>query len=156
MLGSNANSIAKAALSMNSMREAIVTCLLGTLNLECSKLCQKKPASLFRKIPVEDLAEFKWDDMIVELHNEAPLLLKVVDCLVARNDGRNKKKVGAAHYPGICSAISVLLKERNQEMCGLQSLISLMMYSCHCEKQYPGIDFCTTGTVEGNPSHHSG
>lgn len=136
LLGGDALSIGKAALAVEGVREAIVTQLLGTLNLECSKLCRKKkPVSLFRKIPVNKLAEFKWDDMMAELERDAPLLLKILDCVVARNDRRNKSKVRAAHFPGICTAVSVVLKERNREMCGLQSLISLLMYSCHCEKQ---------------------
>ena len=72
---------------------------------------------------------------MVELERDAPLLLQIIQCLVARNDYRNKCKVGAAHYHGICTAIAVMLKERNREMCGLQSLLSLLMYSGHCEKQ---------------------
>jgi len=39
-----------------------------------------------------------------------------------------------AHYPGICITVAVFLKERNWEMCGMQSLISLL-YSSHIEKQ---------------------
>ena len=110
--------------------------LLRTLNLECSVLCRKrKPVSLFRKIPVNKLAEFKWAEMIAELEHDAPLLLKILHCMVAKNNSRNKCKVGAARYPGICTAVSVVLKERNREMCGLQSCLSLLMYSCHCEKQ---------------------
>ena len=54
---------------------------------------------------------------------------------VRGNDHRNIIKVGAAHYPGICCAAAILLKERNHEMCGLQSLVSLIMYTCHAEKQ---------------------
>lgn len=135
LLGGDATSIGKAALAMNDVREAIITLLLGTLNRECSKLCRKTEPVSFRKLPVEKLANFKWEDVMAELEHDAPLLLKIVHCLVARNDRRNKCKVGAAHYPGICAAVSVLLKERDREMCGLQSLISLLMYSCHCEKQ---------------------
>ena len=44
-------------------------------------------------------------------------------------------KVDTAHHPGIYSAAAVLLKERNREICGLQSHVSLLMYSCHAEKQ---------------------
>lgn len=138
VLGGNAASIAKAAMSVEGVREAVVQQLLGTLNTECSKLCRKKTTSspsLFRRIPIEKLAEFKWDDMMTELEKEAPLLLKIMQCLVARNDWRNKSKVGVVRHPGICAAVGVMLKERNREMCGLQSLVSLLMYSCHCEKQ---------------------
>ena len=29
------------------------------------------------------------------------------------------------HMPGICMAVATLLKERNREMCGVQSIISV-------------------------------
>ena len=136
LLGGDAASIAKAALLVEGVKEAIIQHLLGTLNVECNKLCRKKqPSSLFRKIPIEKLAMFKWQEMVMELEQDAPLLLDIIHCLVARNDRRNKCKVGAAHNPGICTAVAVILKERNREMCGLQSFLSLLMYSCHCEKQ---------------------
>lgn len=136
LLGGDAGSIAKAALSVEGVREAMITHLLWTVNQECSKLCQKHPiASIFRKIPVEKLAELKWDDLMMELEHDAPLLLRILGCVAARNDRRNTCKVGAAHHPGICTAIAVILKERNRQMCGIQSLLSLLMYSCHCEKQ---------------------
>ena len=68
--------------------------------------------------------------MVYELEKHAPMVLRIVSCLVTRTDGRNKTKKGTAHQPGICTAVAVILKERNREMCGLQSLqISLLMYS---------------------------
>lgn len=136
LLGGNAASISKAVLSVETVREAIITQLLGLLNRECSKLCRFNPTSSpFRTIPVEKMVEFKWDDLMSELESSVPLLLKILHCLAARNDRRNKCKTGAVHNPGICTAVAVLLKERNREMCGIQSLLSLIMYSCHCEKQ---------------------
>lgn len=36
---------------------------------ECSKLCRYSTPSLFCKIPVEKMAEFKWDNLISELHH---------------------------------------------------------------------------------------
>ena len=137
LLGRNSCSIAKAALSMEGVKEAIITQLLGTLNQECNGLCHRKKerSSLFRRIPVDTMVDFKWAQMIEELESRAPLLLRIFDCLVTRNDHRNKCKIGVAHYPGICTAIAIILKERCRDMCGLQSLVSLLLYSCHCEKQ---------------------
>ena len=136
LVGGDAVSIAKAALSVEGVRETVTIQLLRTLNQECSKLCKMQPtSSRFRKIQVDRLADFKWADMIAELERDAPLLLKIINCVVARNDGRDKCKVGTVRYPGICTAVAVMLKERNREMCGLQSMLSLLMYSCHCEKQ---------------------
>lgn len=125
-------SIAKAALGVEDVREAIISQLMGTLNEECRKLCRQKPTNTpFRNIPVNKLVEFKWENMIGELQSKAPLLYRILYSLTSRNDHRNMLKLGAAHFPGICAAAAILLKERNREMCGLQSLISLFMCSCH-------------------------
>ena len=120
---------------MLDLKAAIVQQLLGTLNEECTNLCKKTTISTFRTIPVDQLSNFTWKDMIEELQQKAPLLFTLLHSIVSRNDHRNTVKVANIHYPGICSAAAVLLKERNREMCGLQSLVSLLMYSCHAEKQ---------------------
>ena len=91
LLGGNPVSIAKAALLVEGVREAITTLFKGTLNQECRKLCQKgTPAqpdsSLYRSIPVGQCAGFRWTDMMAELEKNAPLLLSFVQCLVTRND----------------------------------------------------------------------
>ena len=110
------------------MKEAIIKLLLRELNEECTNLCRKTSTSPFHTIPADHLANFKWKDMVNDLQLKAPLLFTVLHSIVSRNDHRNAVKVGAAHYPGICSAAVILLKERNREMCGLQSLISLLMF----------------------------
>ena len=51
------------------------------------------------------------------------------------NDHRNKQKCGAAHYPGICMAVAVILNERSQKMAGIQSLVSMILFASHAEKQ---------------------
>ena len=56
-------------MSVEPVREAIITHLLGLLNRECSKLCRYSTPSLFCKIPVEKMAEFKWDNLISELQS---------------------------------------------------------------------------------------
>ena len=80
--------------------------------------------------------------MAEELQQKAPLVFSVLLSIASRNDNRNAVKVATAHYPGICSVAAILLKERNREMCGLQSLVSLLMFSCHAEKQV----HCICGT----------
>ena len=72
--------------------------------------------------------------MVTDLKVKAPLFFTLLDSITSRNDHRNIAKVGVTHYTGI-SAAAILLKERNREMCGLQSLVSLLLYSCHAEKQ---------------------
>ena len=73
--------------------------------------------------------------MIAELEGKAPLLLRICSSIVSVNDHRNQHKCGASHYPGICMATAVLLKERNREVTGLQSLMYLLFFSSHVEKK---------------------
>ena len=107
------------------------------ISKECCTLCERKDSSvsLFRSIPVTAIANNKWKDFIEELQSKAPLLLQVFTSVVSAHDHHNTNKVGSVHYPGICAAIAILLKERSREMCGLQSIVSALMYSGHCEKQ---------------------
>ena len=135
LLSGNAPSIAKAVLAMDDIREAVTVLLLDSIDGECSALCKKTPASQFRTIPVEDIQHFQWLNLVENLQTSSPLLFRLLTTIAGRSDARNTLKVGPAHYPGICAAAAVILKERNREMCGLQSVVSLLMYNCHCEKQ---------------------
>ena len=78
--------------------------------------------------------DFQWEKLVNEMHTRAPLLLQILSSIVSRNDHR-RKWTGRAHYPSICMAISVLLKECNREMTGVQFIMSLMLFSSHAEKK---------------------
>lgn len=120
---------------MNDIREAIFTHFINMVNKECTMLCKSATSPThFRNIPVDQMVNFKWENLVDELKLNAPLLFKILVTIASRNDHRNVYKVGSAHYPGICTAVAIMLKERNRYMCGVQSLVSLIMYSCHCEK----------------------
>ena len=58
--------------------------------------------------------------------------------IVNRNDYRNQHKQGERHHPGICMAIATLLKERNHEMCGVQTYLSLVLFSSRVHKEVTG------------------
>lgn len=131
----HAPSFADAALEITPLKEAVFTSFVNTICHECSTLCQRVDSGLFRNIPVTDLADMKWQEFIEELQCKAPTLLQILTTIVSFNDHRNTTKVGSSHHPGIIAAVAVLLKERSREMVGVQSIVSVMMYSCHCEKQ---------------------
>ena len=133
LLGGYAPSIAKAVMAMEDVRKCLFNLFLITLNDECNQICQHTQKSVFRKMSTAEVMDFKWSLLINELKSKSPLLYSILSSIATRNDGRNAIKVGVAHYPGICTAAAVI--ERNREMCGLQSLLSLLMYSCHCEKK---------------------
>ena len=109
--------------------------LLDKLDAECSKLCQRNDKSAFRNIPVSQMSAFDWKPLTNELELKAPMLLQILRTLASSKDHRNKRKSDSAHYPGICTAASVILKERNREMCGIQSVVSLLLFSSHANKQ---------------------
>ena len=70
-----------------------------------------------------------------DLTAKAPTLLKVLSSIVTYNDHHKKKPVEVAHHPCLCMAVSILLKERNREMCGLHSILSIVLYLAHVDKQ---------------------
>ena len=70
-----------------------------------------------------------------ELEEKAPLLLQIFQLIMSANDHRNQHKGGDQHYPGICMAMEVLLKERNREICGVQSVLSLLLFFSHAENK---------------------
>ena len=108
---------------------------LKVIDQECSVLCQRQAPSLFRSIPISRLHSFKWKDCIDDLSAKAPTLMSLLSKVVSHSDHRNEKKTTFSHFPGVCMATAVLLKERNREMCGIQTLNSLILYSSHAEKQ---------------------
>lgn len=135
LLGGHAPSIAKAVMAMEDVKESLHQLVLKTINDECNTICQRKNASTFRKMTMDQVVDFKWTLLIDELTAKAPLLFSVLSSIATYSDHRNITKTGAAHNPGICMAAAVILKERNREICGLQSLLSLLLYSCHSEKK---------------------
>ena len=127
MAGGNSASIARAVYSHRDIHEKLLHKFMGDLESECSSICKRalpgtgKP-SLFRKIPVKDMPTFSWSDCVNKLESTAPLLLRLMLLIVSHSNHRNKDKRCERHYPGMCMAIATLLKERNREMSGVQTL----------------------------------
>ena len=90
---------------------------------------------MFRRLSTNAMCTFDWQKCVEELKLKAPILLDIVLTLVSKNDGRNKHKSGTAHFPGVCTAIAVILKERNREMCSIQMLLSLVLFMSRVQKQ---------------------
>ena len=105
------------------------------INAECSELCKTSSPSVFRTIHLSKLHEFQWQSFIDELQTCAPILLKIFQVITSHSDSRNENKVGNAHFPAVCMAIGILLKERNQHMCGVQKMLSLLLFKSGVEKQ---------------------
>ncbi len=123
--------------SVTALRELLIQKFISLLNDECSALCRKSGdvPSLFRKFPVDADEPFSCERCIDELRVKAPNLLMLLFFLVSRSDHRNKTKKAEKHHPGICMALSVLLKERNREMSALQSFLSLVLFSSRVNRK---------------------
>ena len=78
-------------MATDSVRDELFHIFLDAINGECSNLCQRSPAnrSLFRKIPISQLIDFKWSELVSELEARAPLLLRALSTIVSLNDQRN-------------------------------------------------------------------
>ena len=130
-------SVAEAIINHNELGNLVLQHFLDKIDQECTTLCQKtlEPSSPFRKVPVDKFPTFQWKSLIEHLLSTAPILFRLLSTISSHSDHRNKKKVDSAHYPGICMTAAVILKERNREMCGVQSLISLLLYTSHVDRQ---------------------
>lgn len=131
LVGGHSPTIVKAIFAHDDLKELVLLKVLDAIDVEASKLCQHNSdsSSLFRKVSADKLPQFSWGSFITELQSKAPILFRVLSSLVSRNDHRNQQKRGAAHYPGICMAVATILKERNREMCGIQRLLSLILFT---------------------------
>ena len=137
LAGGHLPTIAKAVFAHDGLRELVLLKLLDTIDSECSVLCRRNASSQspFRKVPVDAMEGHQWSNCIHELESKAPTMLKVFSIICTRNDHRNQHKCGDSHHPGICMAVAAILKERNREMCGIQSLISLVLFTSRVEKK---------------------
>ena len=140
LAGGNMSTIAKAVYSNTDLRDQMVHKVLTEIEGECSTLCKRVlpntgSPSLFRKIPVGAMPKFSWMDCVRELESNAPILFKCLMSVCSHSDHRNKDKRGDSHFPGICMAVACILKESNREMCGIQTLLSLLVYGCCVQKK---------------------
>ena len=78
-------------------------------------------------MPISQFIDLKCSELVSELEARAPLLLKALCSIVARNDHRNQSKRGASHFPGICMAAAIILKERNRDMCGTDLPVDVLL-----------------------------
>ena len=82
--------------------------------------------SLFRKYDTMRIY-FEWIDYVAELKNKAPAFYCILSEIVSHNDKWNKYPL-SHHNPGMCTAAADLLKERNSEMDGLQTVMLLLLF----------------------------
>lgn len=135
LAGGDPKAIAKAALSEATVRECILKKITQQVDEECTCLCSRQPVSEFRKISPAQMENFTWDCLIEELKTKCPIFYRLLMTVVSHTDHRNTCKKGSVHNPGVCMAAAVLFKERNREMTGVQSYLSLVLYNSRVQKK---------------------
>ena len=139
LAGGHPETIAKSVLGNVEIRAVLVNKVVEMVDNECLALCRMpkdgEVLSPFRKLAFDQLKEFKWEMLISELQTKAPLLFKLLSKIVSHSDKRNQRKHGTVHHPAICMAVATILKERNKNMVGLQTLVSLLLFKFRVQKQ---------------------
>ena len=135
--GGNIQSIAKAALSHSSLRDQLVEGVIQILDNECSVLgsASAQSISLFQRVPIDNVESLSSKEAVSELQKKSPILFRLFKMIVGHSDHRNLHKSGESHYPGMCMATAILLKERNTRMGGIQSFLSLILFICRVSKK---------------------
>lgn len=135
--GDNVKSVCRAVFAIPHLREELVSRVTRTIDDECAFLCTKRVElmSLFRSMSLRQAECFLWAQAIAELESKAPTLYTILNSIVTHSASRNKFKKGESQYPGICMAVAILLKERNKQMCGLQSYLSSVLFSTKLHKK---------------------
>ncbi len=137
LAGGNLQSICRAIFSYPQLRDEAVSRISRIVDDECASLCSKssQPVSLFRSMTLEQAESFSWRQTVTELETKAPTLYHIIDCAITHSSKRNKMKKGERQFPGLCTAVAILLKERNRIMCGVQSYLSSALFSTHIQKK---------------------
>ena len=137
LAGGHIPSIARTIFSHAGLREELLIKVMNQVNEECAAICKRNvtTTSLFRRVSVDKFEKFSWDDCISELQSTCPTLLCILRNVVSSSDHRNVHKQSSSHHPGLCMAIAVILKERNREMCGVQTFLSLVLFNSHVQKK---------------------
>ena len=113
----NLPSLAKAVMKHQALAKLIIAQITNKVDNECNSLCQRSVPSIFRKVPVSQMPEFKWEQCVEELRKSAPLMLQILTTITSKNDTRNKSKRGSTHYPGVCFACCCALSSKHCMTC---------------------------------------
>ena len=116
------------------LREQVIDRVLTIIDDECSVLCSRAQPTPFRSCQVSELSSFTWDQYIQEMERKSPTLLRLLKKVACHSDHRNEQKKADRHIPGICMCVAVLLKERNREIVGVQTHISLALFTSRVHK----------------------
>lgn len=116
--GSNFKALADAVMDSPNLRKAIEERVCSDISKERKNLCSKANPSLLRSATKESVLNFSWNAVDQEMKEKAPFFHRVL-LASANPNARNDRN------PGICTAASILLKNRDKGM-------SLVPYVLSC------------------------
>lgn len=116
--GSNFKALADAVMDSPNLRKAIEERVCSDISKECKNLCSKANPSMLRSATKESVLNFSWNAVDQEMKEKAPFFHRVL-LASANPNARNDRN------PGICTAASILLKNRDKGM-------SLVPYVLSC------------------------
>ena len=133
------NYTARSVLKSPSLNSATVDEIKHIVKHECEQLCKKTPTpSYLRVAAVKDLSVFKWEPLVKELENTAPILTSVLYAAAEKStQATNPSEIA------VCMAASLLLKHRCQHMCKIHLMVSSLLYAGHAAKRV-SVEFVMT------------
>ena len=134
---------ARTCLALPGVKAEALKQVITSVKLECRHLCQVKPRpSVLRVRSVDVLKYFSWKGVIRELKRKAPTFLAILQAAaqsnrprIAARGGKRSKHIHQARENVVGMAAAVLLKERNQHMCKLQTIVGILLYAGHASKK---------------------
>lgn len=120
----------KAILCPGPMRDVVVRRLLQHLHQECVALCRKKlVSSVLRGLQPHELVSFSFSQLIEEWASTAPLFLQFLTTAANVNPSHP-----GSNLASICTAGTVLLRQRNMHMSALQHIAGLILFHGNASK----------------------
>ena len=124
------NYTARNILKSPSLSDATMDEIKCIVKHECEQLCKKTPTpSCLRVAAVKDLSEFRWEPLVKELQNTAPVLTSVLYAAAEESTQAKPSEIA------VCMAASLLLRHRCQHMCKLHLMVSSLLYAGHTAKR---------------------
>ena len=98
----------------------------STVHQELKNLCSNHFDSILREKSPTAMEYFSWNSIWLELEAKAPMLTTSLKKSMKSFSEKNKR------IPVVC--ISMLLKCQNKNMCMVQAIVSLILYTGHAGK----------------------
>lgn len=127
----NYRSFAATAIRNHLTRNALLNHFGQMLQNEVSSLCSSRAQSVIGRSPKNVLLDFRGtiDTLMVDMRTRAPTLLS----LLKHASRTRRPRVGTNLI--IAMIVSLLCKHRKSNVCQLQRIISLILYTGHSSKQ---------------------